>query len=45
MATTRTREALAGDELVRLLELMKGSDSVELKLTVQALGTRYAPLR
>jgi hypothetical protein len=34
MATTSTREPLSQDELVRLLELMKGSDTVELKLTV-----------
>jgi hypothetical protein len=44
MATTRMREALAGDELVRLLELIKGSDSVELKLTVPESSQRSTVL-
>jgi hypothetical protein len=40
MATTSTRKDLSPDELVRLLELMKGSDTVELKLTVPESSQR-----
>jgi hypothetical protein len=40
MATTSTRESLSNDELIRLLELMKGSDGVELKLTVPESSRR-----
>jgi hypothetical protein len=40
MATTSTRKDLSPDDLVRLLELMKGSDTVELKLTVPESSQR-----
>ena len=34
MATTKTRPALTDEHLIELLELIKGADTVELKLTV-----------
>ena len=39
---TTTNEALSGDRLVELLELIKGADSVELKLTVPERGPATA---
>jgi hypothetical protein len=42
MATTRKPARLSDEDLVRLLDLAKRSDSVELKLTVPASGQRAA---
>jgi hypothetical protein len=42
VATTTGARRLSDEELGRLLELAKGSDSVELKLTVPASGQREA---
>jgi hypothetical protein len=42
MSTTESMAQLSGDDLGRLLKLMKGSDSVELKLTVPASEHRAA---
>jgi hypothetical protein len=42
MSTTESMAQLSGEDLERLLKLMKGSDSVELKLTVPASDHRAA---
>jgi hypothetical protein len=42
MSTTESMAQLSGEELERLLKLMKGSDSVELKLTVPTSEHRAA---